>query len=76
VQAIRHTCRRAGEDPQLGRNRPDLGPGVRSKLVLEYPYLIYFRLTPPGGRARVEILRVLHQARDVEGAFSRDPLTG
>lgn len=72
VQAIRDTCRRAGEDPQLGRNRPELGPEVRSKVVLEYPYMIYFRIAPATVQARVEILRILHQRRDVKAAFRED----
>ena len=72
MQAIRETCRRAGEDPQLGRSRPELGLSVRSKVVLEYPYLIYFRPAPPRVRVRVQIIRILHQARDVESVFSEE----
>lgn len=70
VEAIRRTCQRAGEDPQLGRDRPELAPGVRSKIVPEYPYLIYFREAPSPAGATVQIARILHQARDVERAFS------
>jgi len=70
VQAIRGTCRRAGEDPQLGRARPELGTGIRSKVVLEYPYLVYFRNAPATGPAPVQIVRILHQSRDVEAAFA------
>jgi plasmid stabilization system protein ParE len=69
VQAIRATCQRAGEDPLLGRARSELGEHLRSKIVLEYPYLVYFRASP---RGRVEIVRILHQARDVETAFRED----
>lgn len=75
MQAIRDTCRRAGDDPELGRHRPDLGAEVRSKVVLEYPYAIYYRHAPSRLRARVQVIRVLHQARDVGGAFSEDPVT-
>lgn len=62
------TCRRAGEDPGLGRDRADLGPGVHNKVVLESSYLIYFRAARPGPRAGVQIARILQQAREVERA--------
>jgi plasmid stabilization system protein ParE len=55
-----------GKDPRLGRDRPELGVGVRSKIVLEYPYLIFFRPTPRGD---ADVIRVLHQARELEAAF-------
>jgi plasmid stabilization system protein ParE len=59
----------------LGRHRPELGPDVRSKVVLDYPYLVYFRPAPRAARVRVQVVRVLHQARDLDRAFSEDPAT-
>ena len=70
--AIRQTCRRASEDPQLGRGRDELGPNVRSKVVLDYPYLVYFRPAPPHAGTRIQVIRVLHQARDVEHVFAQE----
>lgn len=70
VEAIRRTCGRAGEAPHLGRDRAELGPGIRSRVVVDYPYLIYFRAAPPAVDAAVQVARILHQARDVESAFT------
>lgn len=69
VRAIRETCRRAGEEPGLASCRDDLGPGVRSRMVLEYPYRVYFLLTPQRQPASIRVIRILHQRRDVESAF-------
>ena len=71
VEAIEETCRRAGEDPQLGEARPDLGTGIRSKRVLQYRFRVYFRPASPRSHARVQIIRILHQAQDVDRAFRR-----
>ncbi|MGJ3248541.1 MAG: type II toxin-antitoxin system RelE/ParE family toxin [Elainellaceae cyanobacterium] len=49
---------------ELGRRRDKLIPGLRSFVV--NPYLIYYRLIPEG----LEIVRILHGARDVEAIFS------
>jgi len=46
IQAVNATCQRAGVDPQLGRQRPELGAEIRTKIVLEYPYTVYFRISP------------------------------
>lgn len=72
ISAIRDTCRRAGEDPQLSCSRDELGSDFRSKVVLEYPYLVFFRPSPPDSGFRVQVIRILHQAQDVEAAFSED----
>lgn len=66
VRAIRDTCKRAGEDPETGRARPDIRPGVRVKLVRGYPFAVYFRIAQPGAAFRVQILRILHQRRSVD----------
>lgn len=52
--------------PGIGRNRPELGEGIRS-----FPsgnYVIFYR-TVEGG---IEIMRVLHGARDIEKIFAQD----
>jgi toxin ParE1/3/4 len=46
--------------PEAGRQRPELGTDVRS-----YPidsYIVYYVVAP----GRIEVLRVLHAARDVK----------
>lgn len=62
VEAIYDACERATSNPATGRTHPELGPGVRSKLVRGYPYSVYYR----GVEGRTQILRVLHQRRNVE----------
>lgn len=49
--------------PYIGRDRSDLRPRMRTVVV--WPYIVYFRPREDG----VEILRVLHGARNVTDAF-------
>ncbi|MBD2682137.1 MULTISPECIES: type II toxin-antitoxin system RelE/ParE family toxin [Nostoc] len=52
--------------PGIGRNRAELGEGIKS-----FPsgnYVIFYR-TVEGG---IEIMRVLHGARDIEKIFAQD----
>jgi toxin ParE1/3/4 len=58
VQKLRTTCKTTmGKFPECGTKRDDLLPGLRCFSVGNY--LIYFR-----GRNPVEILRIVHGARD------------
>jgi toxin ParE1/3/4 len=50
--------------PTMGMSQDQLLEGLRSFPVK--PYLIFYILIPDG----IEILRVIHQARDVEDYFS------
>ena len=50
---------RLGERPGIGRQRPELGPTIRSFVVGNY--LVFYRPAPVG----VQILRVLHGARQL-----------
>lgn len=52
------------DNPGMGRGRPELGHGIRSFPVSSY--LIFYRETLDG----VEIVRVVHGARDIEDLFS------
>jgi toxin ParE1/3/4 len=52
------------QQPGIGRRRDELADGLRSFPVGRY---VIFYLTVPGG---VQIVRVLHGARDVETTFS------
>ncbi len=50
--------------PDMGKTRDDLLQGIKSFPIK--PYIVYYSKIPDG----VEIFRVLHQSRDVEGLFS------
>ena len=52
--------------PEMGRERPDLGPGLRSFPVGNY--IVFYRLVSDG----IEIARVLHGHRDIEASFFPD----
>ncbi|MBE9164435.1 MULTISPECIES: type II toxin-antitoxin system RelE/ParE family toxin [Microcoleaceae] len=49
--------------PNMGRQRNELLTGLRSFPVK--PYIIFYRIL----LEKVEIVRVLHQSRDIEGQF-------
>jgi|SRR5215475_3024084 len=59
---------RAGERirgrPLSGRARNELMPGIRSVLV--HPYAVFYRV----GGTSVEVVRVLHQRRDLDAVFA------
>ena len=57
---------RLAEMPFIGRPRPDLGTGLRSLAVGNY--VIYYVPTD----STVEVVRVLHGARDVDALFCGD----
>jgi plasmid stabilization system protein ParE len=71
VADIDDACQRSGVDPQTGRDRSDLGPGVRSKLTSKYPYIVFFVAGTPHHPDRALILRILHQSRNEELAFRK-----
>jgi toxin ParE1/3/4 len=50
-------------NPEIGESRGDLRTGLRS--ISHGNYVIYFR----SYKGRVEIIRVLHGARDILGLF-------
>ena len=53
--------------PRMGEARPDLGAALRQVVLGQY--LILYQPTSDG----VEILRVIHGARDVPATFRRRP---
>lgn len=59
VDEIEATCQRLAEMPGMGSARPELRPGLRS--FAHGNYVILYRPVEGG----VEIVRVLHSARDV-----------
>lgn len=64
IASIRRTCRSIAERPGIGRNRPDIAPGFYSFPVGSY--VVFYRVCSE----TVEVLSVLHGARDIERVFS------
>jgi toxin ParE1/3/4 len=63
--AVRQKCRILAENPRLGRARDELRKGLRSFPVGKF--LIFYRPLEDG----IEVVRVLHGARDIEAALRR-----
>ena len=57
---IDRTLRLVARQPNVGRARPELYPGLRSFVIGKY---VLFYLPLPKG---VEVIRLLHGARDIE----------
>jgi toxin ParE1/3/4 len=53
-------CRLIASRPKMGRERPDLKPNIRSFVVMSW--IIFYRVDDDF----VEIVRVLHSARDLD----------
>ena len=64
LRAIGRVSEAIGEWPLAGRGRDETLAGLRS--IPASPYVIFFR--PKSGG--VEILRVLHERRDIDAIFS------
>ncbi|GAC1474135.1 MAG: type II toxin-antitoxin system RelE/ParE family toxin [Isosphaeraceae bacterium] len=56
-------CHVLAQFPLIGRSREDLARSLRSSVVS--PYVIFYRPREDG----IEIIRVLHGARDLSSAF-------
>jgi len=65
VDALKSRCQALGERPEMGRIRDELTPGLRSSVVGKY--LIFYRAGPK--KQGVEVIRVLHGARDLPRLF-------
>jgi toxin ParE1/3/4 len=63
LREIYRSCDRLLLNPELGRARDELSPGLRAIFV--HPHVAFYRLTA----AAVQIVRVLHQGEDVENIF-------
>lgn len=59
LTAIDRKCRMLARLPRMGRRREELAPGLRSFAVGSY--VVFYRAM----RGGVEIIRVLHGARDI-----------
>jgi toxin ParE1/3/4 len=60
---IEHLCGRLIDTPMLGKSRDEIIAGIKSIAVR--PHVIFYHLI----KGEIEIVRVLHQRVDVEGAF-------
>jgi toxin ParE1/3/4 len=64
VDQIEEKCAKLARFPRMGRVRDELAPGL-----LSFPvgaYLIFYRIA----ENHIEIIRVLHAARDIPAAFT------
>lgn len=66
--SIRDNCARLGETPGLGVPKPELGPNVRMLVVGSY--LVFYEV----GLNGVEIIRIMHGARDWQEILSAQTL--
>jgi toxin ParE1/3/4 len=66
IRAISAAAEKAAEHPTLRRRRDDLLPGLRAVLV--HPYVLCYRLDDDG----VEIVRILHQKRNLKDALKQE----
>ena len=53
--------------PTMGRAREELAPGLRS---LPFGHYVIFYLPLPDG---IDVVRVLHSARDIDAVFGEEP---
>ena|ERR1700730_17629867 len=60
---IEHMCGRLIETPMLGKSRDEIIAGMKSIAVR--PHVVFYDLS----KGAIEIVRILHQRIDVEGAF-------
>jgi toxin ParE1/3/4 len=65
VTRLRDMTRMLAAAPTIGRNRPELGAEIRSFVADRY-VLFYRPLQQAGG---IELIRVLHGARDIDAMF-------
>jgi toxin ParE1/3/4 len=63
LREIERSCGRLLRNPQLGKARDELSPGIRTILI--DPHVAFYRVTG----VTVEIVRVLHQHEDVDVIF-------
>ena len=67
ISRIQHSASLLAENPEMGRARDEIEPGLRHFPIGRGHYVIYYR--PLQEHAGVEIARVLHASLDVRRAF-------
>lgn len=60
------TCRHLQDSPKMGRARDELTAGIRSIAIQKY--VLFYRINDN----TVEIVRILHGARDIPALFELD----
>jgi toxin ParE1/3/4 len=68
IMRLRQIARLLAGAPSLGRDRPELGTELRSFVADRY--LLFYR--PLKGEEGIELVRVLHGARDIDAIFTED----
>lgn len=67
IEAITETIDRAALRPMIGRARPEIGRDIRSLPFRSF--VIFYRPIPLRG---IEVVRVLHGARDIAPLFDEE----
>ena len=67
IQELRERCLRIGDFPHAGPPRPQWSMGIR--IAVHGKYLIIYRLHDD----TVQVLRIVHGARDLDALFEREP---
>ncbi len=65
VDRLDNACRLLGEEPDMGQLRDDLALGIRSFAVGKYA--VFYAVAKSG----IEIVQIIHGARDTPAAFRR-----
>jgi toxin ParE1/3/4 len=65
LRDIDSICDRLLDQPDLGRTRDDLLPGMRS--FLARPHVVFYKQSAQ----EIHLVRVMHQRHDVDAAFAR-----
>lgn len=68
VTSIVEAANRIAAHPLRGRSRSDLRPDLRS--VRAPPFVVFYKTEPRG----VEVVRVLHERRDLPGALDEEDI--
>ena len=68
VRELRERCLRIAEFPHAGPPRPQWGEDIR--IAIHGKYVIVYRVRDE----TVEVLRVVHGARDLDALFADEPL--
>jgi toxin ParE1/3/4 len=69
IDRIHTTCNNFEPFPEMGKTRDSLAKGLRS--ITEGNYIIFYQPTENG----IDVVRVLHGARDLETLLEDDPDT-
>src|SRR5262245_48631769 len=70
AEAFDARCGTLSQLPEMGRQRDDLAPGLRSIVVR--PYVLFYRVTADA----VQVIRILHGKRDVDRIMREQEETG